>query len=130
MDVLVRARRAVTARARKRSCADQRPSTGRNPGPVRASRNACPTWRLACPRRLWVAHDRLRFMFSLQSLVDFLTVVPMVAAFWADHNTGFASFESCIRILRVLRVFRIFRCGARQRRGGGRQQGTQRRVEG
>lgn len=49
-------------------------------------------------------------MFSLQSLVDLVTVVPMVAAFWVDEgNKGFVLFSKMVRIFRILRVFRIFR---------------------
>jgi hypothetical protein len=57
---------------------------------------------------LWTSHDRLRFAFSLQSVVDLVTVVPMVAAYFAPRGS-FDIFERLVRLLRILRVFRIFR---------------------
>lgn len=61
---------------------------------------------------LWLARGRrLRFVFSLQSLVDLVTVVPMVVAYLLppDPTSAFQAVERMVRILRILRVFRIFK---------------------
>ncbi|WIA10960.1 hypothetical protein OEZ85_011123 [Tetradesmus obliquus] len=65
---------------------------------------------------LWLAHDRWRYVFSSQSLLDLGTTIPLFVSFamHRDVSTSAASVvESMVRILRVLRVFRIFRLGKR-----------------
>ena len=52
--------------------------------------------------RFWTKEHKLRFVFSLYSLVDILSIVPI---FFNVHTTGFLR---TIRIIRILRFVRFF----------------------
>ena len=53
----------------------------------------------------WVAQDRLSYVFSLDSFVDFLTIVPSVILFIVNNVTTAADRLEVTGIT-VLRVFR------------------------
>lgn len=59
--------------------------------------------------RLWCAPRRLRFVFSIYSLIDLFTIVPFLVAF---VDVGF------VRIFRWLRILRLIRFLDHQRFGG------------
>ena len=63
--------------------------------------------------RLWIASDSFLWYFSLVSLLDFVTVAPMLVLWLitagAEYDTSLVLIVSCIRVLRVARVFRVIR---------------------
>ncbi|KAF6255850.1 hypothetical protein COO60DRAFT_1532571 [Scenedesmus sp. NREL 46B-D3] len=59
---------------------------------------------------LWLGPRRLRYIFSMQSIVDLLTIGPTAASSLVNTGApGLLTVEAMVRVLRVLRVFRIFR---------------------
>ena len=63
--------------------------------------------------RLWLARDSLKWYFSLVSLLDFVTVAPMLTVWLMqmgnEYDTNVSQVVACIRVLRVARIFRVIR---------------------
>eukprot|EP00899_Mesostigma_viride_P014268 jgi/Mesvir1/22842/Mv20101-RA.1 len=58
--------------------------------------------------RLYLAPSRVRYVYSIRSIVDILTVVPIFAtAHGRDDDSVFVSFLRVLRVLRVLRLNRL-----------------------
>eukprot|EP00753_Platysulcus_tardus_P017880 PLAT6619.1.p1 GENE.PLAT6619.1~~PLAT6619.1.p1 ORF type:complete len:1209 (+),score=570.20 PLAT6619.1:146-3772(+) len=61
---------------------------------------------------LYIAERRLRFIISLQGLVDLFTIVPVFLKLspqstFATRTLGFLRFIRILRIMRILRAFRV-----------------------
>lgn len=63
--------------------------------------------------RIYMAQDSLTWYFSLVSLLDWVTVMPMLVGWLitagGEYDTNVAMVVQCIRVLRVLRIFRVTR---------------------
>ena len=63
--------------------------------------------------RLWLARDSLSWYFSLISMLDFITVAPMLVVWLMqagnEYDTDVSQVVACIRVLRVARLFRVIR---------------------
>eukprot|EP01064_Diplonema_japonicum_P001559 TRINITY_DN11028_c0_g1_i1.p1 TRINITY_DN11028_c0_g1~~TRINITY_DN11028_c0_g1_i1.p1 ORF type:complete len:1457 (+),score=340.47 TRINITY_DN11028_c0_g1_i1:79-4449(+) len=59
--------------------------------------------------RFYIAHNKLKYFFSLFPMVDLVTIIPVVLSWINDENTTSFGFIRIIRLLRLLRVLKAYR---------------------